>query len=109
MKSISLSVAVIVGLLSAGIGSTALADDKWIGDQGTNWQEHIRSTKSRAQVQEELRQAQAQGLIGVGDEPFYPYQPKFVSSRSRAEVRAEAIQANANRIGALDELYRGGN
>ncbi|MEC4718132.1 DUF4148 domain-containing protein [Noviherbaspirillum sp. CPCC 100848] len=109
MKSISLSVAVIVAVLSAGVSSAALADDKWIGDQGTNWQEHIRSTKTRAQVQEELRQAQAQGLVRIGDDSSYPYQPKFVSSRSRADVRTEAVQANLSSTSALSELYRGGN
>lgn len=50
------------------------------------------STKTRAEVQAELTQAREQGLLTTRDSD-YPAQPSIQSARSRADVKAEAIQA----------------
>jgi hypothetical protein len=50
------------------------------------------STKTRAEVQAELKQARTDGSLAVID-AAYPATPVVASSRSRADVRAEAIQA----------------
>ncbi|GAA4011929.1 hypothetical protein [Actimicrobium antarcticum] len=98
------------GLLSAFVLTTAsgaFANDKWIGDEGSNWQEHVRQSKSsltREQVQNATIAAARRGEIKSGDEPMYP---KTVTSsvRSRAEVHAEAVQAAHS---ASSALYIGG-
>ncbi len=51
------------------------------------------STKTRTEVQAELAQVRAQGVIGQGEDPNYPALPPVRSTRSRDEVRAEAIEA----------------
>lgn len=99
MKSKKISIAITAAALFAALGSNAFADDKYVGELGSNWQEHIASTKSRAQVVAELEQARAQGLVVGGQEPFYPIQPATpTDSKSRTQVVAELEQARANGI-----------
>lgn len=85
--------------MSATIAS---ANDKWLGDRGDNWQEHIKSTKTRAEVIAELNEARAQGLIRGGAEHDYPHQPVAKSTRTRDEVRAEMIDAAKNGTRTVD-------
>ncbi|HTD05018.1 DUF4148 domain-containing protein [Undibacterium sp.] len=59
------------------------------------------STKTRAEVQAELKQARDQGLLATRDAE-YPAQPATQTARSRAEVRAEAIQAAQNKSTEYD-------
>lgn len=108
MKSTKVSTVIAVTALLAAIGSSAFADDRIVGDAGTNWQDHITSTKTRAEVRAELEQARAQGLLSVGEDPHYPRQPVATTgSRSRAEVRAEAAEAAKKRFSDPDPLYTG--
>lgn len=101
-------------LLVAAFSSNAFADDKWLGDRGTNWLDHIKSTKTRAEVVAELEQARRDGSLRVGNSAYYPPAPAMTSGgangggRSRAEVHAEAVQANQNPRGPLNEIYFGG-
>lgn len=95
MKSKKLSVVMAFGALFAVASTNVFASDKWLGDRGDNWEEHIKSTKSRAEVVAEMEQARAQGLLRQGDDPHYPATPVVTSSRSREAVRAEAAKANA--------------
>ncbi len=94
MKSKKAAVAIAVSTLLAAFGSNAFADDKYVGELGSNWRDHITSTKSRAQVIAELKQARANGMQ-VGADPFYPRLPE-TSTKSRAQVVAELEQARAN-------------
>lgn len=94
MKSGKLTIVIAAGALLAVAGGSAFASDKWLGDQG---QDHIVSTKTRAQVIAELKEAREQGLIVIGDDPNYPRLPAAKSTRSRAEVCAEAMKAAKNR------------
>ncbi len=64
MTSRKLSIAIVAGALVTAVGSGAFASDKWLGDRGDNWEEHIVSTKTRGQVIAELNEASAQGLVG---------------------------------------------
>lgn len=97
MKSNKLSIAIIFGALIAVIGPHALASDKWLGDRGDNWEEHIKSTKSRAEVIAEMQEARAQGLLRQGDDSQYPATPAATSARSRDAVRTEAEKTNDER------------
>jgi hypothetical protein len=54
------------------------------------------TSASRAQVQAELQQARANGLIGIGDADNAPFLSMVDSGVSRAQV---AAQANANTFG----------
>lgn len=95
MKTRQLSALIIASLFTAA-GSTAFANDVWQGDVGDNWQQHIQSTKTRAQVLAELNEARAQGF-GVGArDTDYPKMQAVKSSRTRDEVRAEAAGAVKN-------------
>lgn len=94
MKARKFSVLIIASLFAAA-GSAALANDKWLGDRGDNWEEHVVSTKTRAQVIAELNEARTQGLLSRGDTD-YPKSAAVKSSRTRDEVRAEAISATIN-------------
>lgn len=102
MKSNKFSLSIVTGVVFAIAGSSAFASDKWLGDRGDNWQDHVVSTKTRAQVIAELKEARAQGLIVNGDDPHYPRLPVATSTRSRAEVRAEAAGASQNKDRSME-------
>ncbi|MEC4722254.1 DUF4148 domain-containing protein [Noviherbaspirillum sp. CPCC 100848] len=108
MKSKRLISAVAGLVLIAGMSSSAFADDKWQGDQGSNWLEHVQSTKSRAEVLAELEQARKDGSLRVGNGTTYPPQPTAVNGRTRAEVQAEAVQANRQGNRNINSIYFGG-
>lgn len=101
MKSAKLSLSIAAGVLFAVAGSGAFASDKWLGDQGDNWLEHVKSTKTRAEVKAELKEAREQGLIMTGD-TSYPPEPAVKSTRSRAAVRAEAAEAAKTRDRSIE-------
>ena len=103
MKSRKLSIAVATGLLFAGLSAGAFADDKWLGESGSNWQEHIQSTKTRAEVTAELNQAHAQGLHTMGTEASDLNPPAATSGASAADRTQAGIGANA----WTDSIYFG--
>lgn len=105
MKMNLLSVTMVLGALISVAGVPAFASDKWLGQRGDNWEEHIQSTKTRAQVIAELNDAHAQGLLSQGEDPHYPREVAVQSTRSREEVRREAAAAAQDR--SRDSLYSG--
>lgn len=110
MKSNNLSNTIVACVLFGVLGTSAFADDKTIGDSGTNWQDHIVSTKTRAQVVDELKASGAQGRL-VQDGSFeYSYPPAVTSNngRGRAEVRAEAVSTTRTVRDFTTDLYFGG-
>ncbi|MEC4722894.1 DUF4148 domain-containing protein [Noviherbaspirillum sp. CPCC 100848] len=97
-------------VMIAGVSSSALADDKWLGNRGSNWEDHVKSTKSRAEVRAELEEARRNGTLQVSNGAFYPQAPQAPQAyqgRSRAEVRAEAVQANRQGNEIFDSIYFG--
>lgn len=88
------------------IAGAASANDKWLGNRGDNWEAHVTSTKTRAQVIAELNEARAQGLVRNGQEYDYPRLPVAKSTRTRDEVRVEMIEAAKNGVRAIE--YSGG-
>lgn len=108
MKSTKLAFGIVSLILSVGASTGALADNKWVGSSGSNWLEHVQSTKTRAEVIAELEQARKNGLVTVGEEPGYPRQPTFKSGKTRAEVQAEAASASKERRASVDGIYFGG-
>lgn len=99
MKRSKLSPVFFVGAMCAAFGSTAVASDKWLGDRGDNWEEHIVSTKARAQVIAELNDARAKGLLpDNGEAASYPVEQTSASGagivrKTRAQVIAELNEA----------------
>ena len=61
------------------------------------------STKTRAEVVQELKEAQAAGLIANGNN--YPILPHVTSKKSRADVQQE--NAKADKDDVADDLYSG--
>lgn len=108
MKSTKLAFGIASLVISIGASTGALADNKWLGNSGSNWQEHIQSTKTRAEVIAELKQARDSGLVTVGEDPGYPRQPTFKTGKTRAEVQAEAARASRERRAGIDSVYFGG-
>lgn len=109
MKSNKLSIAIVTGLLLAAVGTGAFADDKTTGEGGTNWQDHITSSKTRAQVVAELKDARAQGQL-LKDGSFEYAYPRVVgmgNSRDRAQVRADAATANTASRSSHNNIYFG--
>lgn len=106
MKSKKISIVIAASTLLAALGSSAFADDKYNGELGSNWRDHISSTKSRTQVVAELEQARANGQR-VGASPYYPERTVTPTSRSAAEVRAEVNQAAQNSNSGPGSLYFG--
>lgn len=92
MKMKKLALIVVTGVSMSALAGGALADDKWRSNSGSNWLEHTASTKTRAEVMEELKQAQARGEVRIGQDPFYPEvrAQQNRSAVSGAEVRTEA-------------------
>lgn len=65
------------------------------------------STKTRAEVVMELRQAQDEGLLAF-QEDSYPVLQQTGTARSRAEVRSEAIESRFTRAIDPRDIYFGG-
>jgi len=108
MKTKQLMMSAVAGLvLITGMSTSALADDKWLGDIGTNWQDHTQSTKSRAEVRAELEQARKDGSLYVGNDSSYPPEPTFVAGKTRVQVQAEAVQANRYGNSNFNSVYYG--
>lgn len=82
--------------LLVAVSTSSIANDKWLGDSGDNWQEHIVSTKTRAQVIAEIKEARAQGLISDGDDSLYPRIPEAKSTLTRDAARAKAAEDARN-------------
>lgn len=101
MKTRKFLVLIATGLFTLA-GSSAYAHDKWLGDRGDNWEQHVTSTKTRAQVIAEMNEARAQGLLNNQLETDYPKASVQKSARTRAEVRAEAFQAAKNSPRSID-------
>lgn len=113
MKSKKLSIAILTGVVFAASGTGAFADDKSTGEVGSNWQDHIVSTKTRAQVMAELPAARAQGQLWQNEngsfDSTYARGSNLKNGRSRDEVRMEAASANIAGRNANSYLYFGGN
>lgn len=107
MKLTRLHILIATVSLVAGFHSAAMADDKSIGDGDTNWQEHITSTNSRAEVKAELKQAREQGLLENFNDSAYPNNTAFRSTRSRDEVQREAIEAVRSGEAFANDNYMG--
>ncbi len=107
MKLTKISIAITSLSLLAAMASSAFAYDKQLGDAETNWQEHFVSSKSRAEVKAEVAQAQKQGLLSVIPNDPFRGSPATKSTRTREEVRAEAIEASRNQPRFADDMYGG--
>ncbi|HJV85336.1 MAG TPA: DUF4148 domain-containing protein [Noviherbaspirillum sp.] len=83
--TLALSALFSLGTLTAHAGNAG----------GDNWVDfsNFVSTKTRAQVIDELVVDRAQAKIGYNEESDYPRLPVIQKMRSRAEVRAEALAA----------------
>ena len=66
------------------------------------------STKARADVVAELKQAQTDGTLAASQSEAPVFASVAGTARSRAEVRAEAIQSVQNRSSDVKSIYIGG-
>ena len=85
----------IAGLVATLAAAGAFAQD-FNGEATYQKPQASFSTVTRAQVQAELRQAQARGEVIVGDAATsYKAPDQGVSTKTRAEVRNEVLKAQA--------------
>jgi len=89
-------------LVSAAVvaSAPAFAGNANVGDDVSAWSGV--STKTRAEVRQELIQAQQQGYIQANDDTYYPSVASAGPSNSRAEVKRE-LAATPNRQLAAGE------
>ncbi|WP_158899801.1 DUF4148 domain-containing protein [Burkholderia sp. L27(2015)] len=89
-------------LVSAAVvaSAPAFAGNANVGDDVSTWAGV--STKTRAEVRQELIQAQQQGFIQANDDTYYPSVATTGPSKSRAEVKRE-LAATPNRQLAAGE------
>lgn len=66
------------------------------------------STKTRAEVVAELKQAQADGTWAAAKSEYVEFMPMAGTARSRSEVRAEAIESAKNHGSNVQDIYFGG-
>lgn len=66
------------------------------------------STKTRAEVVAELKQAQADGTLAAANSEYVVFPTMADTARSRAEVRAEAIESAKNHGSDKNDIYFGG-
>lgn len=69
---------------------------------------NVVSTKTRAEVVTELKQAQANGALAAAQSEYVVFTPAADTARSRAEVRAEAIESARTNRNIVDDIYFGG-
>lgn len=104
MKSNKLAIAIVTGVLFGALGTSAFADDKPAGEGGTNWQDHIVSTKTRAQVVNDLKLSNAQAQLLQDGSLEFSY-PRVVAT-SNGPSRADNTTNLTSGINA--DLYFGG-
>lgn len=110
-KSVLLSLAV-VAFAAPGLSS---ATSLWYPAKGNSGgefrQDHFQSTKTRAQVMQELEVARQDGTLPTNAElnRNYPVNNKALGSgKTRAEVQNELLTLSAEEKQRMRELYRGG-
>lgn len=93
----------VAAVLSATFAVGAFAQEATADD--ANFVAQAQSTKSRADVRAELKQAQANGTYVAGGEGTIFADTPAVGQRTRAEVRKEAVEAAASRRGGQVDAY----
>lgn len=108
-KSVFLSLAV-VAFAVPGLSSAASQGYSAQGDHvGPFPQEHFQSTKTRAQVMQELEAARQDGTLPTNAElnRNYPVNKKSPGSgKTSAEVQSELLTMSAEEENRMRELYR---
>ena len=97
---------VAIGTLLATMGTSAFADHQPEMSPGKDGAISAASQKTRAKVITETRQARAQGLLNLTGDTQYPAVQSTPTTKSRAEVRFEAVHASHN--ATRDSLYNTG-
>ncbi|SFC68360.1 protein of unknown function [Polaromonas sp. OV174] len=100
MKSNFITAAVIAVAALTSVAASADTYDKYLFDQV-----QATSTKTRAEVNAELVQAQRQGYTLSSRNPFPPANTQAVASKTRAEVRAEVTPSSIAGASAFERNY----
>ena len=111
MKPNKLTLALLTGTLIASLGMSAHAGEVSRTDNGrgvNQWTDssNFKSTKTRTQVQDELRQAQNQGMTRV-TEYQDPAQATANDGHMRAKTRSEHSAATRTGVRKPGDLYYG--
>lgn len=104
MNAKTLSLVTLAGVLFAGASSAAMANDIWLGEQ--NPAHAAQAGKTRAQVMAELKDVRPHGWADNGELISVPSQAKMTATRSRDEVRAEAVESVKISSSNSNGLYR---
>ncbi|MBO9354524.1 DUF4148 domain-containing protein [Bordetella petrii] len=104
MKSLATALFVSMGLLSAGAyAASPNIEPNNVPFQGVYGQVDA-NAPTRAQVQDELAQAKAAGLVTFGELDYPPVQASSAAGKTRAQVQAELAEAKANGQYTFGEL-----
>jgi len=103
MKTIATSLIISFALIGAAQAGTPRGDSDNVPFQGTYGQAD--SSTSRAQVQAELQQAKAEGLVAFGDVDNVPFAAQADSTLTRAQVADEVAKTpGATAFGDLNNV-----
>lgn len=104
MKTLTAAVLVSMTMLSAGAyAASPNIEPNNVPFQGVYGQTDA-NAPTRAQIQEELAQAQAAGLVSFGENDYPREQARPHTGKTRAEVRLELSQAKASGQYSFGEL-----
>jgi len=103
MKSNKLTLT-LAAILLAGASTGALADDKWTGDVGSNWLEHVQPAKSQGQTVAQASQAE-QGSARSRD---IHAQHRAAAATIAKPAHADSPTATSGRNTPLDNIYFSG-
>lgn len=111
-KTILLS-AVAVAFAAPGLSSaTSLWHQSNLERGDTFYPDHLKSSKTRAEVVRELEVARQDGTLSRSvaiDRNFSIIKKPLVSGKTRAEVQNELLTMSAEEKNRMEELYSGGS
>ncbi len=90
-----MKIAATLTALALGLSTTGFAYADSLSNYPVDTAATATSTLTRAQVQQELQQAQATGLLIIGENPAYPMLAQHDNNKARAEVLSELRHAQA--------------
>jgi len=104
MKTLATALLVSMGLLSAGAyAASPNIEPNNVPFQGVYGQVDA-NAPTRAQVQAELAQAKAAGLVTFGEQDYPAVQVSTAAGKTREQVKAELAEAKANGQYTFGEL-----
>lgn len=109
MNTKKFAMTIALGTLMTGASVGAMAANMGFDETGSQWLKQVANTPStvtRAEVKNQVLMARQQGTLAISNTTYPVTAASNATPRTRAAVRAEAIQSVQN--GQTSDLYTGG-